>query len=278
VSKIIEMLEAQWRGNKFVCVGLDPDIQKLPKKFNQLDPEDAIADFCMQIVDATQEFVCAYKPNFAFFEQYGPDGLRALRHVVSHIHATAPDAIVILDAKRGDIGSTSSALACAAFDVWGADAITVNPYLGRDAIQPFLDYKDKGVIVLCRTSNKGATEFQNLRVGDQPLFMRVARAVADEWNGHGNCGLVVGATAPQELNEVRQAVGNMPILVPGVGAQGGDLQHVLRAGLTADGGVLINVSRSVLYASNDQDFAQAARKEVERMNVEIKHFLVEVSR
>ncbi|MDE3230771.1 MAG: orotidine-5'-phosphate decarboxylase, partial [Chloroflexota bacterium] len=215
----------------------------------------------------------AYKPNSAFYEQYGPAGLRALQRLIAYIHARYPEIPVILDAKRGDIGSTSAAYARAAFDTLRADAVTLHPYLGREAISPFLERAERGCIILCRTSNPGAGEFQDLatRGGEndgeaRPLYQQVARAVASEWNTRGNCALVVGATYPEELRIVRGLVGDMPILVPGIGAQGGDLEAVIDAGLDSAGqGLIISLSRSVLYASSGADFAEAAQREATRV-------------
>lgn len=245
----------QQQANSLLCVGLDPEPARFPAHLNN-DP-DAVFTFCRAMVDATAPYVCAFKPQIAHFAALGAEA--ALQRLIAHVHATHPGIPVILDFKRGDIGSTARHYAEEAFDRYGADAATVNPYLGRDSIQPFLDRADKGVIVLCRTSNPGAGEFQDLRVDGLPLYRHVARRVAAEWNAHGNCMLVLGATWPEELAQVRSDVGPMPFLVPGIGAQGGDVAAVIRAGAATDGsGLIISSSRAILYAGNDEDFALAA--------------------
>jgi orotidine-5'-phosphate decarboxylase len=255
-------LQQRWRQqNSLVCVGLDPEPEKFPAHLR--DAPDAVFAFCRAIVDATADLVCAFKPQIAHFAALRAEG--ALERLIAHIHEQHPGVPVILDAKRGDIGSTAQHYASEAFDRYQADAVTLNPYLGRDSIQPFLDRADKGVILLCRTSNPGGADFQNLIVqddisGGRPLYQRVAATIAREWNGHGNCALVTGATFPGELGQVRQLVGEMPLLVPGIGAQGGDVAAVLAHGKTADGtGLMISSSRAILYAGHDEGFAAAAR-------------------
>jgi orotidine-5'-phosphate decarboxylase len=250
-------LHAAWRRNdSLVCVGLDPEPAKFPARFAG-DP-DAVFGFCRAIVDATADLVCAFKPQIAHFAALGAED--ALRRLVAHIHAAHPGVPVILDSKRGDIGSTAQNYAIEAFDRYAADAVTVNPYLGRDSVQPFLDRTDKGVVILCRTSNAGAADLQDLVVDGLPLYQHVAAKVADEWNTNRNCLLVVGATWPQQLREVRAIVGDVPFLVPGVGAQGGDVEAVVANGCTADGtGLVVSSSRAILYASGGDDFADAAR-------------------
>lgn len=253
----MQTLQTAWtRNNSLVCVGLDPEPAKFPAHLKG-DPE-AVFEFCSAIVDATADLVCAYKPQIAHFA-----ALRAedtLERLIAHIHARHPGVPVILDAKRGDIGSTAQHYVTEAFERYGADAVTLNPYMGRDSAQPFLDRADKGVILLCHTSNPGAADLQDLGVGGKPLYQHVARIIAQEWNTHGNCALVTGATWPQQLAEVRALIGDMPLLVPGIGAQGGDVEAVVRNGRTAAGtGLMINSSRAILYAGNGEDFAQAAR-------------------
>jgi orotidine-5'-phosphate decarboxylase len=253
-------LAAAWqRNDSLVCVGLDPEPERLPAVLH--GEPDAIFRFCAAIVDATADLVCCFKPQIAHFAALGAEA--ALASLIAHIHDRHPGVPVILDAKRGDIGSTATRYAQEAFDRYAADAVTVNPYLGRDSVQPFLDRADKGVVVLCRTSNPGARDLQDLVIADgngQRLYQHVAAAVARDWNANGNCLLVVGATYPQELADVRRRVGDMPLLVPGVGAQGGDVEAVVRHGRTAAGsGLLISSSRAILYASSGSDFAIAAR-------------------
>ena len=255
-------LETAWQQrNSLLCVGLDPDPAKFPAHLQ--GRPDAIFEFCKAIVDATADLVCCFKPQIAYFAAHrAEDQLEAL---IAHIHAVHPDTPVILDAKRGDIGSTAEQYAIEAFERFKADAITVNPYMGRDSVDPYLAWPDKGVILLCRTSNPGGSDLQFLEVdtphGRMKLYEHVARTVADDWNASGNCALVVGATFPAEIARVRELVGDMPLLVPGIGAQGGDIAATLAAGRTANGsGLMINSSRAVLYAAKGEDFAQAARR------------------
>ena len=250
------LTDAWRRADSLVCVGLDPEPSKFPARLR--DDPDAIFAFCRAIVDATADLVCAFKPQIAHFAAHRAED--ALERLIAHIHAAHPGVPVILDAKRGDIGSTAQHYAQEAFVRYGADAVTVNPYLGRDSVQPFLDHADKGVILLCRTSNPGSRDLQELDVGGRKLYQHVAELVAREWNGNGNCALVVGATWPEELADVRRRVGDVPLLVPGVGAQGGDVEAVVKNGRTTDGaGLMISSSRAILYASNGDDFADAAR-------------------
>ncbi len=251
-------LRAAWRQrDSLLCVGLDPDPARFPAHLK--GRPDGVFEFCRAIVDATADLVCCFKPQIAYFSAHrAEDQLEAL---IAHIHAAHPGTPVVLDAKRGDIGSTAEQYAVEAFERFGADALTVNPYMGRDSVEPYLGRPDKGVIVLCRTSNPGGSDLQFLDVGGEQLFERVARLVADEWNGHGNCALVVGATFPGEIARVRELAGDMPLLVPGVGAQGGDIEATVRAGRTTDGtGLMINSSRAILYAGDGEDFAEAARR------------------
>lgn len=257
----IDSLRNRWSvADSLVCVGLDPEPAKFPKRF-AADP-DAIFGFCRDIVDATAEFACCFKPQIAHFAAHGAED--ALRRLIAHIHDAHAGIPVILDAKRGDIGSTARHYATEAFDRHGADALTVNPYLGHDSLQPFLDRADRGVVILCRTSNPGAADLQDLPVhGDggtiRPLYQHVAERAARDWNGNGNCALVVGATWPGQLREVRAIVGDMPLLVPGIGAQGGDVGAAVKNAKTADGlGLAISSSRAILYASNGEDYAAAA--------------------
>ncbi|MGN2245897.1 orotidine-5'-phosphate decarboxylase [Frateuria sp. GZRR35] len=259
----MQSLHQSWkRNNSLVCVGLDPEPAKFPAHLR--DRPEAVYTFCRAIVDATADLVCAYKPQIAHFAALRAED--ALERLIAHIHDAHPGIPVILDAKRGDIGSTAQHYATEAFERYQADAVTLNPYLGRDSIQPFLDRADKGVILLCHTSNPGAADLQDLIVestdGERlPLYQHLARTIARDWNGNGNCALVTGATWPEQLAQVRALVGDMPLLVPGIGAQGGDVEAVLRHGRTADGtGLMISSSRAILYAGNGEDFAQAARQ------------------
>ena len=273
------MLEAQWAKSNFVCVGLDSELEKIPESVRQrgngpgISIANTIVAFNRAIVEATKDLVCAYKPNSAFYEAHGDEGFAALKRTIMDIHAIAPDVPVILDAKRADIGNTNRGYADAAFDFLQADAVTVHPYLGQEALQPFLDQSDKGIIVLCRTSNPGAGEFQDLSVNGEPLYRFVARRVASEWNKNGNCALVVGATALHELAHVRKIVGDMPILIPGIGAQGGDVEQTVKAGKDSRGkGMIINSSRGIIFASKGADFAQAARRETIKLRDTINQY------
>lgn len=251
----IEKLTGATRRNKsLLCVGLDTDPELIPDKLG-------VFEFNKAIIDATSDLVCAYKPNLAFYEATGDEGLDALKRTVDYIPENIP---VIADAKRGDIGNTATAYAKAIFSLFNFDATTVSPYLGFDSMEPFIEYHDKGVFILCRTSNAGAVDFQSLRCEvekeKRPLFEIVALK-AKEWNTHGNIGLVVGATYPEELRLIRQSCPDMPLLIPGIGAQGGDVALTVRYGVDARGEkAIINSSRQILYASREKDFAEAARQ------------------
>ena len=264
----MQALRTRWNdADTMVCVGLDPDPARFPDVLH--DEPDAVFAFCRAIVDATADLACAFKPQIAHFAALRAED--ALERLVAHIHEAHPGVPVILDAKRGDIGSTAQRYAIEAFDRYRADAVTLNPYLGRDSVQPFLDRADKGVIMLCRTSNPGGADFQNLDCGGAPLYQRVAATIAGEWNANGNCALVTGATYPEELGQVRRIVDDMPLLVPGIGAQGGDVEAVLREGATADGtGLMISSSRAILYAGSGADYAEAARTAAESLRDTIR--------
>ena len=238
-----------------LCLGLDPEPDLMPI---QIEATPAgVASFVREIVEATADLVSSYKLNLAFFERWGREGNGLLDQVMAMLRPGKP---VIFDAKRGDLGSTAQAYAHGILQAWGADGVTVNPYLGYDSVAPFLAHKDKEVFVLCRTSNPGANEFQHLRVDGETLYRHVARAGV-RWDHYGNLGFVVGATAPAELRDVRQIAGDRLLLVPGIGAQGGDLAAAVRASIRADGrGAIIPISRGILFASGGKDFADAARR------------------
>ncbi|CAM2194422.1 Orotidine 5'-phosphate decarboxylase [Paraburkholderia kururiensis] len=258
MSSFIQTLNDAWqRANSLLCVGLDPEPSKFPGAL--ANRSDAIFEFCRTIVDATAPYACAFKPQIAYFAAHrAEDQLEAL---IAHIHAHHPGLPVILDAKRGDIGSTAEQYAREAFERYAADAVTVNPYMGFDSIEPYLAHAGKGVIVLCRTSNPGGSDLQFLDTGGRPLYQVVAQLAAQKWNVGGQLGLVVGATFPKEIEVVRGIVGDMPLLIPGVGAQGGDVEATVRAGRTAAGtGMLINSSRAIIYAGKGDDYAQAAAR------------------
>ena len=252
-----KLREAWASSQSMLCVGLDPDPNLLPPQFDR-SPR-ATYEFCTAIVDATAHAVCAFKPQIAYFaaQRAEPE----LERLCQYIRNGYPDLLLILDAKRGDIGPTAQQYAREAFERYGADVVTINPYLGTDSIEPFLTYPQHGVFALCRTSNPGSGDFQSLEVDGEPLYVHVARRAVTEWNEIGECGLVVGATYPDELRAVRAIVGDMPLLVPGVGAQGADIEATVAAGATADGyGMVINSSRAIIYASSASDFADAASR------------------
>ena len=252
-----------------VCVGLDPDLARMPI------PD--VFEFNRAIVDATARSVCAYKPNLAFYEAMGLAGLEDLQKTIAHIRTAAPTAIIIGDAKRGDIGPSAKAYAKALFEFWGFDAITINAWGGQDTVTPFIEDEAKGVFVWCRGSNPGSTNFQDVQIvaggTSMPLYRNMALACQD-WDTNGNIGLVVGATVPEQLQEVRSACSAMPFLIPGVGAQGGDLEAAVRHGTDSRGrGALINSSRGIIYASSGADFAQAAAQEADKLRTSINEVL-----
>jgi orotidine-5'-phosphate decarboxylase len=247
------------KNDSLLCVGLDPDMAKLPSGLR--DIESAYFIFNKAIIDATHDLVCAYKPNSAFYEARGAAGIEELKLTCDYLAEDYPEIPIILDFKRGDIGNTNNFYAEFAFDYLGVDAVTVQPYQGRVAVQPFLDYKDKGIMVLCRTSNEGAEEFQDLVADGKKLYLHVAENVKNDWNTNGNCQLVVGATYPAELAEIRKLVGDeMIFLVPGFGAQGGSLEETVKNGTNSAGrGIIISSSRAILYNVDSEDYAEVAR-------------------
>jgi orotidine-5'-phosphate decarboxylase len=264
---IEKLAQASKKNRSLLCVGLDPDPALMPGKMK-------IFEFNKAIIDATVDLVCAYKPNIAFYEAMGNEGLEALKRTRDYIPGDIP---VIIDAKRGDIGNTTKAYARSLFDDYKFDAMTASPYLGYDSLEPFIEYRDRGVFILCRTSNRGAVDFQSLSVktnkGHKMLFEVVAEKV-NEWNRHGNLGLVVGATYPEELKLIRERYPEMPLLIPGVGAQGGELELVVRYGAGKERcKTIINSSRQILYASKGKDFAEAANKAAKDLRDNINEYL-----
>jgi orotidine-5'-phosphate decarboxylase len=269
-----QRVRAAWESrDSLLCVGLDPDPDRLPEHLR--GRPDAIARFCIEIVDATADLVCAFKPQIAHFAAQRAEG--ALEEICHHIRDHHRDVVLILDAKRGDIGSTAEFYAAEAFDRYLADAVTVNPYLGTDAARPLLERG--GVIALCRTSNAGSAEVQDLMVDGRPLHLHVAEMVAERWSEWGDCALVVGATYPAQLAAVRATIGDLPVLVPGIGAQGGDLEASVAAGLDSTGlGLMISSSRQILYRSSGEDFAAAARREAEATRAAIAQAVMNLAR
>ncbi len=293
------MLKAQWALRKFAWVGLDTNRSQFPEVFRKMNPYKGMFAFNCAIVDATRDIVCGYKLQSAYYEAWGSAGFRALRNTIAYINKVAPDVPTIDDAKRGDIDSTNDGYVQMAFEWLRADAITVHPYLGADALKPFLD-REEGIIVLCRTSNKGAGEFQDLPVplapntlreveqwlghevpqGKIPFYQYVAYRVAAHWNANNNCAVVVGANYPEELGEVRRIVRDMPILIPGVGFQQKDVplekqvEQVVSAGKDSRGkGIMINSARGIIFASKGEDFAEAARRETLKLHDFIMQYL-----
>lgn len=274
MSSYQQLIERRWQKGHFLCVGLDTDYAKIAPLFNGVTVADAIFQFNRAIIDSTVEYCCAFKPNSAFYEGYGVAGLDALIRTNQYIRETYPEIPIILDAKRADIGNTNQGYVKAAFEVCAAHAITVHPYLGKEALQPLLSNPDIGVIVLCHTSNPGAGEFQELTVNGELLYQTVARRVTETWNDNHNCSLVVGATYPEQIAAVRKIVGDIPLLIPGIGAQGGDLQQTVIHAVDSRGmGMVINASRSILYASKDQNFAEAAAQEASKMDQAIRDII-----
>ena len=250
------------RSGSLLCVGLDSEVALLPERFQaESDPQFA---FNQWIVAETREFACAYKINAAFYEARGAEGVRSMERSVAWLRAECPGAVTICDAKRADIGNTNRGYAESIFDSMGFDAVTLHPYLGSEALAPFLEREDKLSIVLCRTSNPGAGELQDLVCDGLPLWQHVASAVSDRWNARGNCALVVGATWPDEMRTVRALAPELPLLVPGVGAQGGDVNAVVRAGLDSEGGgLMIASSRGILFAADPREAARTLHESIE---------------
>jgi len=257
--------------NSLLCIGLDPAFGKMPKKI--LKKKNSIFEFNKSIINETADIVCSYKPQFAFYASRGLDGIKALIQTIAYVHHQYPKIPVILDAKRGDIGSTAEQYAEEIFDVYSADAVTVNPFLGFDSLKPFLERKDKGIIVLARTSNPGASDFQDLKINISPLYIKIAEKVVAWHKIYKNCLMVVGATWPQQLKEIRDIANDMFFLIPGVGAQRGDLKNTLKYGLTKQkSGLIISASRSIIFASKERDFAKQARREAIKLKEEINTY------
>lgn len=266
----VEQLKTRWeKHNSFVCVGLDSNLEKIPQSLKE--KEYPIFEFNKAIVSATHDLVCAYKPQIAYYAAVGAES--ELEMTIRYIHEKFPGIPVILDAKRGDIGSTAQMYAKEVFDRYKADAVTVNPYMGGDTLQPFLSRKEKGVVILCKTSNPGSGDIQDLLPEGLEVYKRVAQLAHDQWNENDNCILVVGATYPEEMSAVRAIASDIPFLVPGIGAQGGDVEKVIQSGVTKDGlGLIINSSRGIIFASGKEDFAEAAREKALSLRDQINHY------
>lgn len=251
------------KNNSLLCIGLDPVMEKLPEQFLRL--VHPFFAFNKTIIDTTYDLVCCYKPNSAFYEALGAKGIVELKKTCDYIRTTYPEIPIILDAKRGDIGSTNEGYVSFIFDYLGIDAVTLHPYLGSEALKPFLERQEKGIIILCRTSNPGAGEFQDLLMKNEPLYRIVAKTVIKKWNTNNNCLMVVGATYPKELAEIRKLAGDMTFLVPGIGAQGGDIKKTVQAGLNSKkAGMIINSSRGIIFAKDPRTEAQQLRDEINR--------------
>ena len=264
-----QMIQERWDKRFFLCVGIDPVMGRIPEVARRRSVEETLDRFCCSMIDVTAQYAACFKLNVAFFERYGGQGRRALFSVIEYMRIAAPGVPIICDAKRGDIGNTNLGYVEFVFDHLRTDAVTLHPYLGREAMQPFLDRVDKGCLFLCKTSNPGAGEFQDLVVdGGDPLWLHVAKSISATWNDNGNCGLVLGATYPEDAARARKAVGNdLLFLVPGLGAQGGDLEAAVAASRSKYGqGAVFNSSRGILYASNGADFADAAASKAQQMS------------
>lgn len=261
----------QQKNNSLLCIGLDPVVEKIPGHLKK--ESNPFFVFNKAIIDATHEYVCAYKPNSAFYEALGEKGIGELKKTCDYLCNNYPEIPIIFDAKRADLANTNKGYVTFAFDYLRADAITLHPYLGQEAIQPFLDRRDKGCIILCRTSNSGAKEFQDLPVNGESLFRIVAKQISKNWNTNNNCFLVVGATYPEELAEIRKIVGDMILLVPGIGAQGGSVERSVKAGMRTDRkGIIMSTSRVILFASSGKDFAKRAGEEAQKVGDEINRY------
>ena len=265
-----ENVKVAWdQKNSLLCVGLDPDLDKIPSHIRRMNAP--IFEFNKAIIGATSDLVCAYKPQIAYYSASRSE--RELEMTIDYIHSNHPEIPVILDAKRGDIGSTAAMYAKEAFDRYNADAVTVNPFMGGDTLEPFLNRREKGIIILCRTSNPGAKDIQDLESNGRKIYQTIAFKASRKWNQKGNVMLVVGATYPEELGEIRSIVGNMPLLVPGIGAQGGAVEKAVKKGKTRDGaGLIINSSRDIIYAGAGNNFAEAARHAAIKLRDDINQY------
>ena len=266
----INAIKSAWENkDTLLCVGLDTDFNRVPLSIRE--EENPLFEFNRKIVDSTHDLVCAYKPQIAYYSASGSEN--ELEMTIEYIHKNYPEIPVILDMKRGDIGSTAEKYAIEAFNRYNADAVTLNPYMGGDTLTPFLKHEDKGIIVICRTSNPGAGDIQDLESNGKKIYLIIAEKASREWNFNGNVLLVVGATYPGELSEIRSITGNMPFLVPGIGAQGGDVEKAVKNGMNSKGtGMIINSSRGIIYAGAGDNFAEAARDAAVKLRDEINRY------
>lgn len=277
MRNFMNLLKNRWEtSNTLLCVGLDPDLEKIPQvlKNKYSKTEDIIFEFNKAIIDTTNEYICTYKPQYAFYAGLGIDGHNALKRTIEYIHDNYSDIPVILDSKRGDVGNTATQYVAESFEIFQADAVTLNPYLGYDSLEPFLKYTEKGIIILCRTSNKGASDFQDIidEKTKLPLYQLIAQK-AKEWNTSQNISLVVGATYPEEMKEIRSIVGDeIPFLVPGLGAQGGKPNDLVNGFNSKKTGIMASSSRGIIFASPGEDFAQKAGEEAKRLRDEINKY------
>jgi orotidine-5'-phosphate decarboxylase len=272
MSNLQKLQERSQAAKSFVCVGLDSELSKIPASLQKAKYPQF--EFNKAIIDATAPYICSFKPNMAFYEARGEQGIHELKMTLEYLQEKHPDIFTICDAKRADIGSTNEGYVKSVFDWYGFDAITLHPYLGQEALKPFLDRQDKTCIILCRTSNPGAGEFQDLQVEGSPLWKHIAKTVSQKWNEHNNCMLVVGATYPEEMAQIRQEVGEMTFLIPGVGAQGGDVEKTVKAGVnSSQQGMIINSSRGIIFASQKEDFAEIAGKKADELRQEINKWI-----
>lgn len=259
------------QNNSLLCVGLDSDLAKLPPAFKSV--KNSQFEFNKAIIEATHDLVSAYKPNTAFYEAEGSGGVEQLKMTCDYLRKKYPEIPIIIDAKRADIGNTNQGYIKYIFDYLGGDAVTLHWYVGREGLKPFLDLKDKCMFIYCRSSNAGAGEFQDLVINDKPFYQALAEKIISDWNYNRNCGLIFGATYPAELNIVRHIVGEMPLLIPGIGAQGGDVEKTVKAGVDKNGlNAIINSSRGIIFASGGPDFAEKAREEAIKLRDEINKF------
>ena len=269
------LLRHSWDNQKFLCIGLDPVIEKIPKILHKKTLVDTLVSFCCHVVDTTHHYTAAFKPNLAFFEQYGSEGWQALKKICQHIHTTAPETSIILDAKRGDIGHTNEAYVTALFSYLKGDAVTLHPYLGKQSLKPFLTQKNKGCIFLIKTSNPGSVEFQNILYNESPLWLHIAKTIMTEWNNNNNCSLVLGATYPEDIASARHTLGDStPFLIPGIGTQGGNMQTVVTAAKnTKNQGALFSVSRSIIYNNKKHTPEQSIEERAKTMSTMIKEYI-----